>query len=83
MLSPLNEPREVLGVGSDQHQTIHLRDRRNLIVHVRRGFAERLETCSFAAMPGGRDVVVGQDGERPAYDLLNIGFERHPSLAPR
>jgi len=75
------EAGKVFGIGGDEHERVHLSDRCNLAIHVRRRSAERLKTRSLLAVPGCGNFVVWQDRKGFTHNVLEIGFERDPALA--
>jgi len=77
----VSEAREVAGVGGNEYKSIGVSDRGNLTIHVRRGSAETLQSCSLTAMPGGGNFVVRRNRKGCLYDVMQILLKSPPSLA--
>jgi len=75
------EAGKILGIGGDEHEPVHVSDRRDLAIDVWRGPAKRLKTRSLLAVPGCGNFVVRQDGKGSTYNVPEIGFERNAALA--
>ena len=58
-------------------------DRRDLAIDRRRGSADRVKTCAFTRVPGGRRLVVRKHWKRSVHDVAQVGLERGAALAGR
>ena len=76
------EAGEVLRIGSDEHEPIHLGDRSDLAVNVWRWAAERFQTRALVAVPGCSNFVVRKDRKGITHDVVEIALKRDATSPP-